>query len=168
MYKCLECTCGTVPSYPTRVPTAEMYFTLPDLPRICPFSPSLNPHFESVSSESKSWIESFGILSGRQQRYFSNSALELLAAYAYPYADREGCRTSCDYMNLTFVLDDYSDDEGRKGARMMADSFMSALRDPIWDDGTAFAKLAKELVDLVSSPPIPVTNDTLSSGSEKD
>lgn len=71
-------------------------------------------------------------------------------------------------MNLTFVLDDYSDDEGRKGARMMADSFMNALRDPIWDDGTAFAKLAKELVDLVSSPPIPVTNDTLSSGSEKD
>lgn len=121
-----------------------MYFTLPDLPRICPFSPSFNPYFQSLASESRDWIDSFGILSGRQQRFFSTSAFELLAAYAYPYADRNGYRTCCDYMNVTFILDDYSDDEGKKGARIIADSFMNALRDPSWDDGTAFAKLAKE------------------------
>ncbi|KAF9654287.1 terpenoid synthase [Thelephora ganbajun] len=121
-----------------------MYFTLPDLPEICPFPPSFNSHFESVAPESKAWIDSFGILSGRQRRYFSTSAFELLTAHAYPYADREGYRTSCDYMNVTFILDDYSDDEGRRGARVMADSFMNALRDPTWDDGTTFAKLARE------------------------
>jgi len=92
-----------------------MYFTLPDLPKLCPFSSSFNPHFESVASESKAWIDSFGILSGPQRRFFSTSAFELLAAHAYPYADRDGYRTSCDYMNLTFLLDDYSDDEGRRG-----------------------------------------------------
>jgi len=128
-----------------------MYFTLPDLPKICPFSPSLNPHFESVAPESKTWIDSFGILSGRRQRYFSTSAFEFLAAYAYPYADREGYRTSCDYMNITFVLDDFSDDEGGKGARAMADSFMNALRDPTWDDGTAFARLARGFGDRLST-----------------
>ena len=121
-----------------------MHFTLPDLQRVCPFPSSLNPHFASVASESKAWIDSFGILSGRQQRQFSASALELLAAYAYPYADREGCRTACDYMNLTFILDDYSDDERRSGTRAMSDSFMNALKDPSWDDGTDFARLARE------------------------
>ena len=55
-------------------------------------------------------------------------------------------------MNVTFLLDDYSDDEGRRGARVMADSFMNALKDPErGDDGTAFAKLARESVDS-SSP----------------
>lgn len=138
-------------THPAQTLTAAMYFTLPDLPEICPFSPSFNPHFESVAPESRDWIDSFGILTGRQQRYFSTSAFELLAAHAYPYADREGYRTGCDYMNVTFILDDYSDDEGRKGARVMADSFMNALRDPNWDDGTAFAKLARESVDLITS-----------------
>ena len=122
-----------------------MYFLLPDLPNICPFSPSLNPHYGTAAFESKAWIDSFDILSpGRQQRQFSNSSLELLAACAYPYADREGYRTSCDYMNLTFILDDYSDEEGKGGARRMSDSFMNSLKDPSWDDGTAFAKLARE------------------------
>lgn len=147
---------------------AKMYFTLPDLPKICPFPPSFSPHFESVAPESKAWIDSFGILSGRQQRYFSTSAFERLAAHTYPYADREGYRTSCDYLNVTFILDDYSDDEGRRGARVMADSFMNALRDPTWDDGTAFAKLARELVGLIILPLILVTNGTPSPGLGRD
>ncbi|KAF9783463.1 isoprenoid synthase domain-containing protein, partial [Thelephora terrestris] len=122
-------------------------FTLPDLPGICqdPFSPSFNPHYDSaVASESKAWIDSLGILSGEKQTYFSNSAFEFLAAHTCPYADREGYRTSCDYLNTTFILDDYSDDEGGEGARRMADSFMNALREPAWDDGTPFAKMARE------------------------
>jgi len=125
-----------------------MYFTLPDLPGICqdPFSPSLNPHYGAIASESKAWIDSLGILSGEKQRYFSTSAFEFLAAHTYPHADREGYRSCCDYLNTTFILDDYSDDEGGKGARLMADSFMNALRDPTWDDGTPFARMARELV----------------------
>jgi len=125
-----------------------MHFTLPDLPGICqdPFSPSLNPHYEAIASESKAWIDSLGILSGEKRRYFSTSAFEFLAAHTYPYSDREGYRTCCDYLNTTFILDDYSDDEGGKGARQMADSFMNALREPTWDDGTPFARMAREFV----------------------
>ena len=127
-----------------------MYFTLPDLPGICrdPFSPSFNPHYEAVASESKAWIDSLGILSGEKQKHFSTSGLELLAAHAYPYADREWFRTCCDFLNASFILDDYSDDEGGRGARQMADSFMHALRDPAWDDGTPFARMARESVHL--------------------
>ncbi|KAF9644644.1 terpenoid synthase [Thelephora ganbajun] len=128
-----------------------MYFLLPDLPRICPFPPSLNPCYGSVASESRAWIDSLGILSGRQQHHFAISFLELLAAHAYPYADREGYRTSCDYMNLTFILDDYSDDEGGRGARAVSDSFMNALKDPTRDDGTPFAKLAREFKERLNT-----------------
>jgi hypothetical protein len=125
-----------------------MYFTLPDLQGVCkdPFSPSFNPHYEAIASESRTWINSLGILSGEKQRHLSTSAVELLTAYTYPYVDREGYRTCCDYWNATFVLDDYSDDQGGKGARQMADSFMNALRVPAWDDGTPFARMARELV----------------------
>lgn len=123
---------------------ARMHFILPDLPSICPFPPSLNPHYGTVASESKDWITSFGILSDRQQGRFSKSDLELLASHTYPYADREGCRTACDFINIVFILDDFSDDEEGRGARRMADSFMGALKDPAWDDGTPFAKLARE------------------------
>lgn len=154
------------PTYLAGIPIAAMYFTLPNLPEICPFPSSFNPHFESVASESKTWIDSFGVLSSRQRRIFSTSAFELLAAHAYPYADREGYRTSCDYMNVTFLLDDYSDDEGRRGARVMADSFMKALRNPDRDDGTAFAKLARELVDFITPQLTSFTDHSPSSGSE--
>jgi len=65
---------GTVTPYPAGTPTT--HFTLPDLPKICPFSPSFNLHFESVGPESKAWIDGFGILSGRQQRYFSTSTVK--------------------------------------------------------------------------------------------
>ena len=134
-----------------------MYFTLPDLPGICqdPFSPSFNPHYEALASESKAWIDSLGILSGEKKRYFSASAFEFLAAHTYPFGDRAGYRLCCDYLNATFILDDYSDDEGGEGARRMADSFMNALRDPTWDDGTAFARMARESVS--SSPHITPT-----------
>ena len=134
-----------------------MYFILPDLPGICkdPFSPSFNSHYEDLASESKAWIESLGILSGKKKRYFSASAFEFLAAHTYPHGDRAGFRLCCDYLNTTFILDDYSDDEGGKGARQMADSFMNALRDPSWDDGTAFARMARESVS--SSPRITPT-----------
>lgn len=94
----------------------KMYFLLPDLKTISPFPPSLNPHFKTVASESKIWINGFGILSpGRKLSHFYKSSLELLAAHAHPYADREGCRTCCDHMNFTFILDDHSDDEGKSG-----------------------------------------------------
>jgi len=48
-------------------------------------------------------------------------------------------------MNVGFILDDYSDDKSGEGTRQMADSFINALRDPTWDDGTPFARMAREL-----------------------
>jgi len=76
--------------------TSTMYFTLPDLPGICqdPFSPSFNPHYEAVASESKVWIDSLGILSGEKQKYFSNSAFEFLAAHTGSRCGRQHSEAS--------------------------------------------------------------------------
>lgn len=123
-----------------RYPRRRMYFALPDLKRIYPFPSSLNPYLRSIAFDSKAWIDSFEILSGYRQRQFSTSTLEFLAARMRPYADREGYRTTCDYANLIFILDDYNDDEGRKTTRVMSDSSMNSLEDPSWDDGTDFAR----------------------------
>jgi len=128
-----------------------MHFTLPDLQEICPFPPAINPHYDAVVPGARAWANSFGILSPKKQSLLSASPPELLAARAYPYAGIEGFRTCCYLMNVIFLLDDFSDDECGSGARAVSNSFMNATRDPSKDDGTPFARLAKECVES-SSP----------------
>jgi len=121
-----------------------MYFTIPDLQGACPFSLSSNPHYESVTPKSRAWINSFEVLSDRRQRHVSSAAPELLTSYAYPYADEERFRAACDFMNIAFVLDDYCDGEGKESTRTTLDSFMNALKDPTRDDGSVFARIARD------------------------
>ena len=45
----------------------------------------------------------------------------------------------CDYPNGISTLDDYSDDKGGKGARQVEGP-------PAWDNGTHFARMAKEVI----------------------
>lgn len=123
-----------------------MYFTLPDLQRICPFPPSINPHYNAVAQGARAWASSFGILSTEKQRDFAASSLELLTAHMYPYAGLEGFRTCCYHVNVLVLIDDFSDDEGGRRAHAMSKSFMNAIREPAQDDGTPFAHLAKECV----------------------
>ena len=129
-----------------------MHFILPDLQGICLFPPASNPHYDSVVPETRAWANSFGILSPNKQGRLTASPPELLATHTYPYACAEGFRTCCYLMNVAFLLDDFSDDEGGGGVRAMSNSFMNATRDPSRDDGTPFAHLAKECVHSRSYP----------------
>jgi len=129
-----------------------MQFTLPDLQGIYPFPPATNPHYDAVVPEARAWAKGFGIPSPKKQSQLSASPPELLAAWAYPYASLEGFRTCCYLTNVIFLLDDFSDDECGSGARAISNSFMNATRDPSQDDGTSFARLAKECVDLQPFP----------------
>ena len=144
---------GTPVAEPSISP--RMYFTLPDLQTIWPFPPATNPHYDAVLPEARAWGNSFGILSPKKQRHFTASFLELLAAHTYPYASLEGFRTCCYFTNIVFLLDDFSDDERGRGARSMSNSFMNAIRNPTQDDGTPFARLAIECVDIPSLPNSP-------------
>ncbi|KAH9934236.1 terpenoid synthase [Fomitopsis serialis] len=102
--------------------------------------PSLAP----ASAASSAWIHSHRLFSDRKRAAFVQGCYELLASYTYPYAGPEQLRTCCDFVNLLFVLDDISDEEDGAGARRIGDTFLSALRYPAWDDGSALAKMTRE------------------------
>lgn len=42
----------------------------------------------------------------------------------------DGCRMGCDFMNLVFMFDEYSDAADARGARMQADVMLHALINP--------------------------------------
>ncbi len=41
-----------------------------------------------------------------------------------------GCRVGCDLMNLFFIIDEHSDAADDKGAKIMSDIVMNAIRNP--------------------------------------
>lgn len=75
-------------------------FSLPDLFATLPVKFSSNPYYREVSMESKAWIDSYNILPDRKRAFFIQGVVELLCAYAYPYARREQLRTACDFVSI--------------------------------------------------------------------
>ncbi|CCL98795.1 uncharacterized protein FIBRA_00800 [Fibroporia radiculosa] len=123
--------------------TTPNQFILPDFLSIMPFKSSFNPHFEEVAAESSVWINSFKVLPDRKRTFFLQKSGELLCAYVYCYATYERLRTACDFINILFIFDELSDDQNGKDAYSAGRTFLSALRDPSWDDGSILAKIVK-------------------------
>ncbi|KAJ3515769.1 hypothetical protein NMY22_g14362 [Coprinellus aureogranulatus] len=119
-------------------------FTLPDLASVCPLEARTNPHYKEAAAESKAWVNSYNIFTDRKREFFILGAAELLCSYSYPYAGYEQFRTSCDFVNLLFVLDEYSDDQNGVDARATGKVFVNAMKYPDWDDGSKIAKMSKE------------------------
>lgn len=125
-------------------PSHETY-VLPDLLCIStPFKPSMNPHWAKAASESSAWVSSYNIFSDQKLTEFIACSLELLTAYTYPHADYDSFRTCCDFMNLTFVIDELSDLQNGEDARLTGDIYLNALRDAEWTGGSALAEMTKE------------------------
>ena len=116
---------------------------LPDLLSACPIKPSKNLHYEKGASESSSWINSYNVFSASKKAALARDYNELLVAHTYPYAGYEEFRTCCDFVNLLFVVDEISDDQGGAGARDTGNVFLQAMCDPEWDDGSALASITK-------------------------
>ena len=89
--------------------SAPKSFVLPDLHAVTPFVGSFNPNYAEVAAESSQWINSHNVLSDRKRAFFLQGGSELLCAHAYPYADYERFRTTCDFVNLLFTVDEISD-----------------------------------------------------------
>ena len=129
----------------TQTPTS---FVLPDLHAVTPFVGSFNPHYTVAATASSEWVNSYRILSDRKRAFFLQGGSELLCAHAYPYADCERLRTTCDFVNLLFTVDEISDDQDEKGAHETGLTFYNAMRDLDYDDGTTLCKMTKEYVPL--------------------
>ncbi|KAF8348882.1 isoprenoid synthase domain-containing protein [Amanita rubescens] len=119
-------------------------FILPDLKSQCPFKGSVNPYYLDASAESRAWINSFNVFTDRKQAFFIQGCNELLVSHTYPYAGYEQFRTACDFVNLLFVIDELSDDMNGADARSILHTYICALQDPDWDDGSVVAQITKD------------------------
>jgi len=103
---------------------------LPNLLADWPYPRHLNPHYSQARAESSSWIQRFHAFRPSAQRAFDACDFNLLSAFAYPNMNEDQLRTACDFMNLVFVFDEQSDLQDDKGAQLLANIIMDALRNP--------------------------------------
>ncbi|KAG1882204.1 isoprenoid synthase domain-containing protein [Suillus subluteus] len=122
--------------------SAVIQYTLPDFFSLCAFDFSKpNPHLQECSAESKAWVARFNVFNDKQNAIMEQSQSELLCALAYPYAGREGFRTTCDFLNLLFVLDHLSDDMNSKDANGTCEAFYQVMADPDFKHESNLAKI---------------------------
>lgn len=103
---------------------------IPDILARWPFPRRLNQHHCKVRAESSAWLESFRAFSPKAQQAFDRCDFSLLGCLSYPNACEEHVRSGCDYMNLVFVIDEYSDVSEESEVRQQKDAIMDALRHP--------------------------------------
>ncbi|EIN03697.1 terpenoid synthase [Punctularia strigosozonata HHB-11173 SS5] len=120
------------------------HFYLPDLHAVCPLKGSTNPHYKQAGAESSAWINSYNVFTDRKRAFFVQGCNELLVSHTYPYAGYEEFRTTCDFVNLLFVVDEVSDDQDGEDARKTGNVFLNAMRHDDWLDGSALAKMTKD------------------------
>jgi len=119
-----------------------MQFTLPDLIALCPFPWSTSQH-KGAAAESAAWVDSFNVFSDRKRAFFLQSYSELLVSHTYSDAGYDELRTCCDFVNLTFVIDEISDEQSGVGARKTGDEFLRAMgEEPC--DGSVISRMTKE------------------------
>ncbi|KAF9014296.1 isoprenoid synthase domain-containing protein [Cyathus striatus] len=127
------------------MPTATAtQFILPDLISSCPLKDAINPHFDIVARETRLWIDSYKIMSDRKRDQYSSGKIEALCSHAYPFACREEFKTICYWVNLLFIIDEISDRQTGKGARVTGDIVVKVLEDPKWDDGSPLSGMVKD------------------------
>ncbi|KAF8150763.1 isoprenoid synthase domain-containing protein [Crassisporium funariophilum] len=119
-------------------------FRLPDLLASCPLKDATNPHYKEASAESRAWINGYNIFTDRKRAFFVQGSNELLCSHVYAYAGYEQLRTTCDFVNLLFVVDEVSDDQSGMDARATGQVFVKAMKYSDWDDGSILAKITKE------------------------
>ncbi|KAG2033028.1 terpenoid synthase [Suillus americanus] len=103
---------------------------IPDLLVRWPFPRHLNQHYSKVGAGSCAWLESFKAFSPKAQQAFNRCNLGLLGCLACPTASEEHARSTCDYMNLATLIDEYSDASEVGEVRKQKDAIMDALRHP--------------------------------------
>ncbi|KXN91677.1 Linoleate 10R-lipoxygenase COP4 [Leucoagaricus sp. SymC.cos] len=117
---------------------------IPDLLADVPLKDDTNPHYREAAVESRAWISSFHIFNNRKRADFIQGLNELLCSHVYCFAEYEQFRTTCDFVNALFVVDEISDEQNGKGARDTCLSFVEAMRNPDSDDESVVAKITRD------------------------
>ncbi|KAF9066739.1 isoprenoid synthase domain-containing protein [Rhodocollybia butyracea] len=118
-------------------------FLMPNLEETVSIFPDngLNPHYEGVRSESRLWINRFNkSICGSGK----NCKFELINAFCYPYADKDGLRATMDLANLTWLYDEYTDTKNGQDVNKAAIITQKSLHDSEFDDGSWLCRMTKE------------------------
>ena len=130
-------------------------YRLPDLLSLCPWEAPFNPHHEEAAAASSRWVLSYAprvIEASDRLAFFEERGSELLCAWVFPYTGPEELRTCCDFINLTYIIDEVSDRQGGKAAKSMAAIVSNAMQDDAYDDGSVLCKMTKECGSFFVSP----------------
>ncbi|KAG1778792.1 terpenoid synthase [Suillus placidus] len=95
---------------------------IPDLLAKWPFPRRLNNYYPKVRAESSAWLESFKPSAPKHNK----PLIAAISLFSLPQRER----SSCDFMNLVFVIDEYSDVSVEEEVRKQKDAVMDALRHP--------------------------------------
>jgi len=79
-------------------------FYLPDLFTHCTLKASTNPYYKEAATESRAWINSYGIFTDGKRAFFIQGHIELLCSYVYQYAGYEQFRTTCDIVRFLYQV----------------------------------------------------------------
>ncbi|KAG2151606.1 terpenoid synthase [Suillus bovinus] len=103
---------------------------IPDILARWPFPRQLNQHYFKVRVESSAWLAGFKAFSPKAQQAFDRGNFCLAACLCFPNTCEEHARSACDFMNLVFVIDEYTDVLEEDEVRQRKDVIMDALRHP--------------------------------------
>jgi alpha-muurolene/germacrene-A/gamma-muurolene/(+)-delta-cadinol synthase len=104
---------------------------LPDLISHCPFKPVHHPNGDTLAAASEKWFaDGCRVFSADMRRHLHELNAGMLAAYCYNECDDDRFRVICDFMNVTWLLDDLSDALKTKDTEILADLVMNAISFP--------------------------------------
>jgi len=93
------------PAFPTMPPSSSTcQFHLPDLFTHCTLKASTNPYYKEAATESRAWINSYGIFTDRKRTFFIQGQNELLCSHVYQYAGYEQFRTTSDFVRFSYQV----------------------------------------------------------------
>ncbi|KAM5541831.1 hypothetical protein V8D89_004560 [Ganoderma adspersum] len=108
----------------------QTYLRISDMLVDWPWQRTINPHYEEVAAEGDAWLRSFLALTPKSQRAFAAIKASLMAALVYPDVSRDQLRTCVDFLNVFFLVEEYTDVEDSQGVRRIVDVCTDALRNP--------------------------------------
>ena len=118
-------------------------FSLPDLLKICDYAWGLHPDYQKVEVESAEWLRKYDVVKDKELTRVLRTSCGLLCSYVYYYTTYDKLRTSTDFMNLLFVIEELTDTQAAVDVKEAAAVFLQALRTGECD-GSPFSRMTNE------------------------
>ena len=121
-------------------------YYVPNLPRMIDFPWSgIHTMTEQATNESVAWLDDLGILGSQSETkdFFDRTQAGILGGYTYPYANYNQLRACTDFINTIYVLDEITDVQSGKNARVTMVNHLDVLFGEV-PDGSSISQMSVE------------------------